>query len=363
MSAFPSPRAFASAHASRLVLGIALALGSCTSIPGGEPVEFAHGARSLSATLVLPPEALAPRSLLVFVHGDGPQDRTAHDYYRPIVERLRLAGHASLLWDKPGVGGSEGDWLSQSMADRQSETLAALAWVEGRFGDCGPRIGLIGFSQAGWVVPAVAADSDAVDFAIGIGFAIDWVEQGRYFARVRLRREGRTEAEIEAALAAQERQIALYREGVSRERFVAETGTDARVPAAARFGFATRNVAANALADHARLDKPLLVLLGEHDLNVDVRDTARQLAAPSIRRGNLDVSVLPGASHALLHSEDFDEQIPGVRSWLRLLWQGEAAFVPTFLDTLETWLERVAPPVDPSGCAAPAGRAVPGGAR
>ena len=292
---------------------------------------------------MLPPDGTSLRAILVFVHGDGALDRTAHDYYRPIFERLRRAGYASLSWDKPGVGASTGDWLSQSMADRRDETRAAIDALRLRSGACPAPIGLFGFSQAGWVVPGVAADSDDVDFAIGVGFAIDWARQGRFLTETRLRLAGRDDARIDAALAEHDRRIALYRAGVDRERFVAELGHETGVPRGPRYGFAVRNVDADASANHERLDKPLLVLLGEHDRNVDVRATARALDAPGVGRANLDLRLLAGATHSMLHVDEFDVQSPGLGWWLRFTWLGEAAFVPEFLDTVETWLDRTVP--------------------
>ncbi|WP_431355862.1 alpha/beta hydrolase, partial [Bacillus safensis] len=58
------------------------------------------------------------KGIVLFVHGDGPQNATYDGGYRPLMERFAKQGYASISWDKPGVGESEGNWLHQSMDDR-----------------------------------------------------------------------------------------------------------------------------------------------------------------------------------------------------------------------------------------------------
>jgi alpha-beta hydrolase superfamily lysophospholipase len=135
------------------------------------------------------------------VHVDGPLDNEAHGYYTLIWKRLLKQGFAIFSWDKPGVGGSTGNWLTQSMQDRQQEVQSAIIVIQKRYGFSGTQVGLLGFSQAGWVVPALAKNNPDVGFMIGIGFAIDWLEQSWYLTRVRLMQEGANETVIKAAYA------------------------------------------------------------------------------------------------------------------------------------------------------------------
>ncbi|MEU5178574.1 alpha/beta hydrolase family protein [Streptomyces longwoodensis] len=126
-----------------------------------ERVVLRHHGHRLEGVLARPPSVGGPFGLVVFVHGDGPVDATHDTFYRPLWEAFARAGYASLSFSKPGVAGSEGDWLDQSMDDRAEETLAAVAWARGRPGIDGRRIGLWGASQAGWVLPKVAAKDRA----------------------------------------------------------------------------------------------------------------------------------------------------------------------------------------------------------
>lgn len=111
------------------------------------------------------------------VHGDGALSYDAYGYYGPIWQRLIDNGYAVFSWDKPGVGDSTGNWLNQSMQDRQQEVHDAIAFVKNHFRHQAKSVGLMGFSQAGWVVPAVAKNNDEVDFFIGVGFAINWMSK------------------------------------------------------------------------------------------------------------------------------------------------------------------------------------------
>lgn len=74
---------------------------------------FESNGNQLTATLALPPNDKAV-GMAVFISGDGPIDADNQDIgYWPIWEAFADAGWASLSWDKPGVGGSSGNWLDQ----------------------------------------------------------------------------------------------------------------------------------------------------------------------------------------------------------------------------------------------------------
>ncbi|WP_260081260.1 alpha/beta hydrolase family protein [Phaeobacter inhibens] len=120
------------------------------------------------------------------VHGDGPQDRVSGGGYAPLINVFLDQGIAVASWDKPGVGASGGNWLHQSMADRASETSAALSLLNQRFDDM--ALGAVGFSQAGWVLPQLTR-RDA-DFLVLVGPAVSWQDQGDYYTRVRLAQDG-----------------------------------------------------------------------------------------------------------------------------------------------------------------------------
>lgn len=131
-----------------------------------EQVTIAGATQPLHGVLALPEHGNGPFGLVVFVHGDGPQDATGETFYRPMWESFAAAGYASLSWDKPGINGAPGDWLDQSMDDRAAETHAAIRWARARPDIDAARIGVWGASQAGWVLPKVAAQDPGLQFMI-----------------------------------------------------------------------------------------------------------------------------------------------------------------------------------------------------
>jgi fermentation-respiration switch protein FrsA (DUF1100 family) len=107
-----------------------------------------------------------------------------------------------------------------------------------------------------------------------------------------------------------------------------------------RYGFVERNFQANAYGDYKDLQQPLLVLLGEEDLNVDIYETQEKLLELFRHRDNLKILIIPDASHGLLKAGTFNQQSPGLLFWLKLMWTGEEALAPGLLTVLGEWINR-----------------------
>lgn len=265
----------------------------------------------LSGTLVLP-EGVPRPPVALFVHGDGPQDRFSSDGYLIPMRLLLEAGVGVFSWDKPGIGASEGDWLSQSMTDRAAEAVAALRAVQQLDTIDANKVGLLGFSQAGWVVPEAAGPGSTAAFAILVGGAVNWEEQGAYYGRQRLARE-------------------IPRAPMSAERLA----------------FVERNRGSDARAALSEISVPFLALYGAGDLNVDpVADSAtyRQLVAP-LRQDN-EVVVVPHATHGLLRAPLFNYQLVSQwPEWLPAVFvmAGRYAFAPDVWQQMADWIHSVVP--------------------
>lgn len=321
----------------RIVAIVLLVLLSACS-RGAEEVAF-HSAGNRLAGVYLPPAAGVEHcGVILTVHGDGPLDWEAFGYYPLIWKLLRARGYAVLSWDKPGIGGSTGNWLDQSMEDRQREVLAAIDYIEQRFAPRKVPIGLLGFSQAGWVVPAVANHSPGVDFAIGVGFAINWMEQGWYLTLARMQDQGASEAEIEIARAQYIDDMAFLATSPTYEAYLASLEEDEEPMSRDRYGFALKNFHADAMQDYRQLRKPLLMLLGEDDLNVDIFDTRDTLASLSQGQPPIHTEVLPNATHSLLKSNHFNTQSPGLLFLAKLHLFGDSALSPQVEPALDAWL-------------------------
>ena len=97
-----------------------------------------------------------PVAALVLVDGSG---EGCCDDWGGWVERIAELGAVVLTHDRAGCGGSPGNWLTQTLDDRAAEEREALAVLRKHAAVTGP-VGLLGFSQGGWVGMLAAADAD-----------------------------------------------------------------------------------------------------------------------------------------------------------------------------------------------------------
>ncbi|WP_308378044.1 CocE/NonD family hydrolase [Streptomyces sp. ISL-98] len=264
-----------------------------------ERVTLRQGKQTLDGVLATPTDGRGPYGLVVFVHGDGPIDATHDSFYRPLWESFAEAGYASLSWNKPGVDGSSGNWLDQSMDDRADETMAAIAWARQRPDIDSRRIGLWGASQAGWVLPKVAARAPDLRFVIAVSPAVNWQQQGRYNLLAQMREDGASAEQTAAALRRRKTTLRLLRRDASFEEY-RDTVDDPQGMTADRWRFIKKNYTADATADlRAIQGTPVLLVLAGHDINVDVTDTEttyRKLLPASLLR----VEQYPDATHSLV---------------------------------------------------------------
>ncbi len=322
-----------------------------------ETVSFRHGGNTLVGDLALPTGA-APRPAVVFVQGAGPSSRHGSS---PIWDEALRRGFATFVWSKPGVDESTGDWREQSMDDRAGEVAAAMDYLAARADVDPERIGLYGASQAGWVLPKVAARREVAFMVLQSCPVDDGMSQELYMVKNVLDLLGVPEGERAQILDLQRRYFALIRESRTYEEF--SSGREAllaeakqhpwyakleRPPTAAEAwflapeaGVVSGPVAFRALdpkmfefgrrafvdAVPPRLQdlrSPLLVLYGTRDIIVDWRLGSSAYERLSEVTGNDDVTVVlfESADHTLLQPDS----------------DGYLDFAPGFLTTLGEWL-------------------------
>jgi len=295
-------------------------------------------AQPLDGVLALPKTGHGPFGLVVFVHGDGPADASRDAFYRPIWESFAQAGYASLSWNKPGIGGAPGNWLDQSMADRAGETSAAIDWARTRPDIDPQRVGVWGISQGGWVAPEVAVRKPELQFVILVGPAINWMRQGEYNLRAESRARGASESELAAALTRRERTNQLLRNGATYHEYrVADV--DSSPMSAERWGFVARNYRADASATLPHLAVPVLLELGERDLNVDVAETER-VYRELVRTDLLTVQTYPHASHSLA-KEDLESNPNSVKAYAIGTFAPRQIYAPSYLDNLRRYVQEL----------------------
>ncbi|GFE52076.1 hypothetical protein So717_38290 [Roseobacter cerasinus] len=287
-----------------------------------------HAGNRLSGSLVIP-EGPSDMPVVLIVHGDGPQNRWSDSTYLPLIRRFLDAGIGVFSWDKPGVGASTGDWLSQSMQMRADEAAAVYAYLRDSVGIAPEALGFLGFSQAGWVVPQASIAVDA-HYAVLVGPAANWRRQGAYLTARRLEAAGlASEAVVQQVGENLAQNDALFRGG----------GTCASRPdlGHARCEFVRRNYEADTTQAVLDMRTPLLVLVGAQDLNVDPHETAEVFG----QNPRHEVKIVPEATHSLLRAQPYNFQQPQdwtVWTTLRFVLAGQHAYAPGVLDHMTTWV-------------------------
>ena len=132
-----------------------------------EDVRFSNGDVQLAGTLFRP-ASNAKHPAIILVHGSGAENR---EYMLPWARFLIRHGIAVLGYDKRGVGGSTGDWNTASFEDLAGDVVAAFEYLKTRDDIDSTQIGLLGISQAGWIMPLAAVRAKDVAFLISISGA------------------------------------------------------------------------------------------------------------------------------------------------------------------------------------------------
>jgi alpha/beta superfamily hydrolase len=302
-------------------------------------VLFKHNAHTLSGHYLEPTNGEPAKGILLFVHGDGATTYNAEGYYSILWEPLRKKGYAIFSWDKPGVGGSNGHWLDQSMAERQSEVLAAVDFVQSEYGFSHQKTGLMGFSQAGWVMPALAGKNSKVGFMIGIGFATKWIEQGKYHTKVRLQLEGKNQDQINLGLIENAKGNALLNRKLAHTEYEKISGDNSMKKQ--RYQFVLKNFMVDASSDYTKIEIPSLLVWGDKDKNVNaIKEFAWWQAHTN---QHVKTKLIKNATHSMLDPALFDGQNLGLIHWIKLMWLEQEAFAVDFLPTVMTWLEELHP--------------------
>ncbi|OGA64176.1 MAG: hypothetical protein A3G81_29060 [Betaproteobacteria bacterium RIFCSPLOWO2_12_FULL_65_14] len=124
---------------------------------------------SLAGSLTLP-SSRGPFPAVLLVTGAGPQNRdyelNAHRPFQVLADHLTRLGIAVLRVDDRGVGGSTGSVQSASLTAIATDVAAGVRFLKSRDDIDVGRIGLIGHSLGGLIVPRLAARQPDVAFVV-----------------------------------------------------------------------------------------------------------------------------------------------------------------------------------------------------
>ena len=222
------------------------------------------------------------------------------------------------------------------MEDRARETSAVIDWAMRHSAVPADRIVLWGASQAGWVVPAVAASRTEIDAVVLVSPAVNWLRQGRYHLLAELEDEGAAAEERASAIVCSDRTRSLLRQGADYGTYASQTCDDEPM-SKDRWKFVSVNFKADATVDLEALAgraTPVHLMVGEHDRHVDVSETEavyrRHLA------GQLTVKHLD-AAHSMARPVVEESDVVGLA--VGTLWP-RALMAPGALDSYRDFLRR-----------------------
>ncbi len=310
-----------------------------------EIITFEYDNKTLVGNLILPKNQEGPYPLVIFVHGDGAEDRTANGAYSYFFDELSKKGVACFSWDKQGVGESEGNWEHQDMKSRAEEVISAINALKNNKNIASEKIGLMGFSQAGWVMPYVSTLSKYPDFIVSVSGAINVVEQGAYLNELRMIDEGYTNEEINEYKYLKTNMYELIDEGMNYDEYTVYwnknireyESKDSTSMTKDRFIFSS-NEWPDAREHLVNVTCPVLAIFGLEDLNVDIKNSIEEY---NNIFENTDVdytlSVYENATHALTdyklakYSKDL--------TTLQMILHGKNIYADGFLDEFVNWIE------------------------
>src|SRR5688572_32193810 len=129
---------------------------------------------------------------------------------------------AVLGYDKRGVGGSTGDWRTASFEDLAGDVVAAFEYLRTRSDIDRDQIGLLGVSQAGWIMPLAAVRAKDIAFLISVsGAGIPAAETTIDQARNEMSARGMKPQTVEQIIAVTKLQYHFARTGVAWKEYAA----------------------------------------------------------------------------------------------------------------------------------------------
>lgn len=181
-------RVVAVAVALALIAAVALVIQSGILFIRGERVTIDAGDVTLAATIAFPRWKKGPFPAAVIVHGSG---RTTRGDLKGYARRLVPSGLAVLMYDKRGTGQSTGTYRVVRVPDSKrllgelaDDAVAAVRYLKARDDIDGSRIGLVGGSQAGWIMPLAASRSEKIAFVVSISGPAVTYGQEIYYSRL-----------------------------------------------------------------------------------------------------------------------------------------------------------------------------------
>ncbi|HEX6560143.1 MAG TPA: alpha/beta fold hydrolase [Longimicrobiales bacterium] len=313
------------------------------------PVVFTNQAVRLNGLLLLPRGA-GPFPAIVLVHGSGPWVIDDNLAWQAHARAFQKRGFAVLVYDKRGAGASTGRLGDGDYQDLARDVVAGVELLRGRRDIEKRAVGLLGYSEGGWVSliaahilqqrgqpPAflVFSSAPAVSPATQTLYANTMELQARDVADSTIAASSRTlislwdyyrraAADSSLATAAARQQLRAELAAVAHLGS-SEIPRDLAPYDRDRYAAAARRLFFEPVPLLETLSCPLLAAFGAADDVVDAAQSAAILRSLAKQRRDISVRVFPGVGHSLIQKQ-------------RLI----PAYAAGYLDTIAGWARQQA---------------------
>jgi uncharacterized protein len=293
----------------------------CVLPKGTSGFEF-RSADNVLRGFVDAPEFGSKHPVILIIHGSPETDVTVEERsYIQLRDAFRKIGFATVVWDKPGNGCSDGRYVSSlPLRQRTSEAIQAIAALKERPDVDSSRIGLWALSQGGWIAPMVAVRSQDLKFMIIVsGPGRDAISQGAYYASNEVRRTGGSRDEALQVRSTLNRALAIGVSGGSVDELQKVFAPLAKYKVLQDMGVldvtsrgfiaAVRTNPEWTLSADLLLrevSQPTLAIFGEEDTNVDWQESVAVYRDAFARSGNahrLTIKSFPRADHNIVRTD------------------------------------------------------------
>lgn len=299
-----------------------------------EDVAFRSGDVTLHGNLLLP-RRQGPHPAIILVHGDGPETREG---YRHLAGRFAEHGIAALIYDKRGCGESGGRWPAR-FSELGADAVAGIQFLRGRADIDGTKIGLWGGSQGGWIAPlAATVPSAQVRFVVvKAGPAVGPAQLARWKSVSRVERAGYGADVVAQVNQLMDLQFEILRSGRGWPQLDAEIRRvrgEKWFPLVATMRYSRwrsswmtygRDIDFDAPGTLARVDPPMLWLLGGNDPETPLQMTVDQLERLRKAGKDITIRVFEGADHQLERPRR---------------WTNRPNYAPGYVETMLEWVSR-----------------------
>jgi uncharacterized protein len=268
----------------------------------------------LSDTLFLPVMFEGLRPAVVLVHGSGPQTRHMVQLY---AETLCSWGIAALAYDKRGTGDSTGDSWDVSFEVLADDAAAAVGLLRQHARIDPDKVGLLGGSQAGWIMPLAALRSEDVAFIVMLaGPVVTIAQQNVHNVLYNLRANGLSESDVQDAVAhvrlfnrvlSTGEGWELFQQSLEKGRTTPWSDYAWSIdtpPTKEEAESIRREVERDPLLVLQHVRCPVLAVFGGSDNVVPPKENVHRLkeAVKSWNKSNYTIEVVPEATHTFLKS-------------------------------------------------------------